>query len=65
MTEKEILRLYQEMAPSLKELKDSPWRSAVGRAFSSLGLKGEFFENYIERIGNLKGLLGIELPEVE
>lgn len=65
MTEKEILRLYQEMATSLKELKDSPWRSAVGRAFSSLGLKGEFIENYIERIGNLKGLLGIELPEVE
>ncbi len=48
MTEEQILRLYQQMAPNLAALKDSPWRSAVGNSLFRLGLKGEHFQNYLE-----------------
>lgn len=44
----QLLRLYRQLAPNLASLKDSPWRSAIGSAFSRMGVKGEHFENYIE-----------------
>jgi hypothetical protein len=43
-----LLATYQQMAPNLSKLQDNPWRSAVGNTFYQMGLKGEFFQNYIE-----------------
>jgi hypothetical protein len=45
---KTLLGVYQRMAPNLSKLQDNPWRSAVGSTFFELGIRGEFFENYIE-----------------
>ncbi len=63
MTDEQILRLYQQMAPNLAALKNSPWRSAVGNALFRLDLKGEHFQNYLEF--HLAEFLAEKYPSLE
>ena len=61
-----IVQFYKDLPTDFTELKNSPMRSAVGKAFDDLDIKGSQFEPFMQfRVGEKLSELGITVKAGE